>query len=68
MPYSKLRPWGTERELVFIAGLGTFSEKAIPRNELLKTYQLALTRRVRWESIEPVKVQAAVISAIKETI
>ena len=44
--------WGTDKELKFLAGLGTWSTLKRPRIELLKKYRKSMKLRDDWGPID----------------
>jgi hypothetical protein len=51
--------WGTEDELAFLVGLGTFSPHKVSQERLLDGYARAIAKRVNWGRIDEVQVRTA---------
>ena len=55
----------TQEELLFLAGLGTFSDCGVPARELLNRYERAMPLRANWDGIDRERV-VAMIAGLRE--
>ncbi len=58
--------WTTNTELMFLEGLGTYSNLPAPRLFLLRSYRASMEFRTNWGDINPAIVKTAVDQMIKE--
>lgn len=50
----------TQEGLLFLAGLGTFSDCRVPARELLDRYERAMSLRSNWDGLNREQVAAAI--------